>query len=234
MAFPGYFYFYDGNTYIYNNSYMMWYDYYSPNYNEWIVTAEDMKNAGLCAGPIDAMSLRFVSNLSQQQARIRIFVRPIPSWQYTLTYGPEGTNWNYPDYQVYAAEGFGEGNVRPGYNSVEVHDQPNFVLPTIPNGDTTWLDFEFNKDTYVWDGESNLVFGMMRCNTSTNWTYSYDVGMLWEVTTPPYGEGYFWTYAFPSHGLYYWANQRTCDQGPYYYTYNYVDSYILPNWDWAP
>ncbi|RPI66986.1 MAG: hypothetical protein EHM43_10280, partial [Ignavibacteriae bacterium] len=221
QSWTSYYYLYDGINYMYNYGYYMWYDYLTPNYQEWILTADDMKKAGLCAGPLDAMSLRFIYNNVTLQGRVRIFVRPIPSTQYTL--GFHSTNqYSYPSYYLWAATGFGS-NVVPGTNSTEVYDNPNFKLPIIARGDSTWLDFEFNKATVVWDGSSSLVFGFLRCNDT--YSYQYDVGMLWEATNPPAGLGYFYTYYFPSNGAYYYNNYYTCAQGPYYYNQNYMYQY---------
>ena len=58
-----YTYFYNyPNEYYYIFGYSFMYDYMDRAYQEFIVTAADMKAAGLCAGPIDAMSLRSIRN----------------------------------------------------------------------------------------------------------------------------------------------------------------------------
>ncbi|MBI2794056.1 MAG: hypothetical protein HYX66_05325, partial [Ignavibacteria bacterium] len=199
-------------------TYMMFYDYFAPVYTEWIVTAQDMRNAGLCAGPIDAMSLQFIRNPITWNARIRLFVKAIPSTQSTLGYN--FANGGYPDYYFTAVKGMGS-NIQAATGGVEVHDDPNFSMAPIPPNDTTWVNFNFNKNTFTWDGTSSIVIGLERCQTT--YAYQYAEYMVTSVRPPnpyTYYNGNFGSYPMNT-GYYYAFYSRTCEQGPAYY--------ILPN-----
>ena len=236
--------FYDGNVNQYHQmGYFWWYDYGTPFYSEWVVPASDMKAAGLCPGPIDAMSLQFAYNRYQFNGRVRIFMNALPATRYTLPYhynNPPGTIY-YPDYYLYGVKNTGSkvngnpnGALKPADGAVEVYDNPNFILPVIGQGDTTWIDFEYNKDTFVWDGTSNILIGFMRC-TSPNTAYNYIIngtGMMFESTDPPAGYGYQNTGYFPTNGTYWYAQNNpnlTCDDGGYYYYQDYVQIYNYGN-----
>ena len=48
----------------------------------------------------------------------------------------------------------------------------------------TWIDFEFNKSTFVWDGTSNIIIGLLRCDNTAGYNFQY-AEMAHTYVNPP-------------------------------------------------
>ena len=94
-----------------------------------------------------------------------------------------------------------------------------------PN-DSTWANFDFNKGTFVWDGSSNIVIGMHRCNNpGMALQYNYAEFLVTNVRPPnPPNYSSYWPWnAFYSYTF----NGGNCNTLSYYtnmymYSYSYV------------
>ncbi|MCO6467072.1 MAG: hypothetical protein J5I53_10700, partial [Bradyrhizobiaceae bacterium] len=208
--------------YLYMYALYGWYDYYNPGYNEFVVLASDMKAAGLCAGPVNAMSLRFLRNPINWNANFRIFMRNIGS-EYWIPY--TGNAGGYYYYYTWCLQKPGS-KIEAHPNAVEVYSNPSWTLGVIPDGDTTWVDWEFNNGTFVWDGTSNIAIGMYRCNNASmtiNYQYADFMCVHVRPPNPPNYSSYWpWVVLFN-----YFGNANSCDNlnysltWPYLYYYNY-------------
>ncbi|MBI2794980.1 MAG: hypothetical protein HYX66_10075, partial [Ignavibacteria bacterium] len=245
------------NTDSYSNTYAgyLWmYTYYTRGFSEFVVTKDNMLAAGLCPGPIDAMSFQFLKTSFNFQGRWRIFIKSIPSTQYILNWpnnsnpNQSGEPYNTNFYTVSGLNftyGASAGGLRAAPGAVEVHDDPNWQLPVLT--DTTWVDWTFNKNTFVWDGNSNIVIGMLRCWPEGG-PYNYDyynsnMFMTTYVNPPVPYDAYYgtnWPNYFPWVDFYYSypGAPGTCATGPYYpyytyyYTYAYQYNYNTGNYDY--
>ena len=226
----GYYYYnYNYPQYKYFYGLYAWYDYYSPTYSEWIVTATDLKAADLCAGPIDAMSLLFLRNAKQWNSNVRIFMTHTTRTSLGNYTGNGGYVFSY----AHAARRLGRNNIVAANGATEVYSNPNWTMPIIPytagafpaigqtvyeNG--TWIDFEFNKSTFVWDGNSNIIIGLLRCDNTAGYNFQYAEMAHTYVNPPSRGtsNGPYMT------GYYYKFYNNSCDVIPYR-RYNYMYDY---------
>ena len=112
-------------AYIYG-FYFGGYYYYTKAYSEFIVSANDLRAAGLCAGPLDQLGLQWVVNVRQLNANMKIYM------QHTTrpTFGGIfDTYRGYPWYYMH--------NVRKSGNSLIPHrdatlvSDVNYQLPVI-------------------------------------------------------------------------------------------------------
>jgi hypothetical protein len=178
--------------------YLFFYEYYPWQLSEFVVTKTDLLAAGICPGPIDAMSLKVVKTTRNFTAGIRIFMKSVPTTQDYLPYpnyaNPPQTNEGY-NYYHYTVSGFisttgSTPGIRAAPGAVEVYDNPNWSLPITL--DTTWIDFPFNKGSFVWDGNSNIVVGFYKCFPNDgDFNSDYPNNMIMATyVNPPTGYGY--------------------------------------------
>ena len=180
----GYYYYqYDGNGYRYWYNLYTWYSYYRPMYTEWIVTAQDLKAADICSGPIDGMSLMFLANFSGRwNDNVRIFMMHTTRTSFGQRTNSGAYQWDY----MYATRRLGTNNIVAAPGATEVYENPAWTLETFPRvypqfparGPSLyevgrWVDFEFNKSSFVWDGTSNIIIGLLRCPNTNNYDFSY-------------------------------------------------------------
>ncbi len=203
----GYVYNYPNYQYLYYAFYM-WYDYMKVYQQEFILSARDLNNAGMCAGPISSLSLKFVRAV-QWNAKMRILMKPVPSTMYALP----NNNWQCID-------NANPANLTTG--TVEVYNNPTWSLNPIANRDTTWVEFSFSNN-FVWDGSSNIVVFMCRENNSAGLNYNYQgtQHLLVEVSPPNASSGYS-NYNFPMRAGYSYTFNTpapTCNRKTIYGTY---------------
>ncbi|KAB2892659.1 MAG: hypothetical protein F9K28_11370, partial [Bacteroidetes bacterium] len=228
-------YFYEYNypnltQYIFGN--YSYYDYYNRGYDEFIVTAADMKKAGLCAGPLAGLGMQFVHVPQEYQGSMRIFVKSIGSTYLGQFNG--SAQGGYPYYYTHCIQKIG-GVIQPQTNVVEVMNTSSWSLPVVGEGDTTWVDYEFNGNQFVWDGKSNIAIGLLNCRpTNITQNGQYATFMITEVNPPAPGQSYYayppWFQAF----TYYYYNQTDCNYLEYSYTWPYLYYYQYnPNYEYG-
>jgi len=206
----GYYYYqYDGNGYRYFYSLNSFYDYYRPSYTEWIVTATDLQAAGICAGPIDGMSLMFLSNYKNNwNENIRVFMMHTTRTGFGNFTGNGAYSWNY----INAARRLGTNNIVAANGATEVYSNPNWTLEAFPpvypqfpaRGPELyetgrWVDYEFNKANFIWDGSSNIIIGVLRCPNTNSYNFQYaELAHTYvggpNFSTPPYQIAYDFNY----------------------------------------
>ena len=154
-----YAYTYVNNVYEGFGSYMF-YDYMKVNRDQYVVLASDMRNAGMCAGPITALAYRFIRAV-RWDMNLTIQMRHIPATTNVLN------------------------TLQTGLTTV--YTNPNYVLNPIANNDTTWVEWQF-QTPFNWDGTSNLVVDVCRINNGTTLTYNIDnTQFLVNRVSPPTG-----------------------------------------------
>jgi len=197
---PSYSYVYNyPNEYYYFSDWNYFsYDYMTSYRQQYIVTAADMRAAGMCAGPISSMAYRFVRAI-RFDMDITISLKQVPAtttflntWQTGLT---------------------------------QVYNNPAFTLNPIALNDSTWVDWPFQTN-FTWDGTSNLVVNLCRLNRTGNYTYN-QLGSQYLLThvrppNPPFNYTGQYPYLF-AYG-YAFNGTPTCTPayGPYIaYMYSY-------------
>lgn len=198
---------YPNNVYEANYSYM-WYDYYDIYGEQFIVLADDMRKAGMCAGPISSMAFRFVIAKANPWG-IKIGLKSLPASTTVLT------------------------GKQTGFTTV--YDNQNFTMPAIAQNDSTWVDWKFSQN-FIWDGVSNVCVEF--CREKKTAGYNYDIlgtqHLVTRVLPPENGQNY----PGGSPSLYGYSyqyspdNPKSCVNGPYYgyytqfgYRYDY-NNYI--------
>lgn len=203
-----YYYFYDGNEYLYAWSYMNYsYYYYHGNRTQIVVTAADMQYYGMCAGPINQMGLAWLVSNPQKAKSLEIRMKQIPSSQYGVTYAFDNNGYTL------------------------VYSNTAYQRPTSAVPDTNWQYFNFSQQ-FVWDGTSNLLIDWWEFDAAPDNNYYYSLDEFWATETRlPTGTNYpSDSYQWPQRWAYQYQGQantpqwQTCTQGyypAYLYQYNY-------------
>ena len=147
---------------------------------------------------------------------MRIFMRDIGT-NYWIPY--TGNAGGFPFYYQWCIQKPGS-TIEAHPNAVEVYSNPSWSLGQIPDGDTTWVDWEFNKGTFIWNGTSNIAIGMYRCN-NTNMTINYNYAdITCTHVRPPNPPGYssYWPWF---NAFNYSFNGTDCNSLAYSYTWPY-------------
>jgi hypothetical protein len=157
------------------------YYFYTKAYSEFIVNVNDLRAAGLCAGPIDQLGIKFVLNGRQLNANMKIYMQNTTlSTLGSISDTYRGFPWYY--FRNVSRSG---NNILPHRNAQFVADV-NYAVPVIRyegnnyqtdggaqlNEFGEWIDYDFNRSTFVWDGNSNIIVGMYYCHANPN-SYSY-------------------------------------------------------------
>ncbi|KAB2892559.1 MAG: hypothetical protein F9K28_11495, partial [Bacteroidetes bacterium] len=223
--------YYEGNypgltRYLYG--YYPYYDYYTRGYDEFIVTAADLKKAGLCSGPLAGLGMQFIHVPKEYQGSMRIFIKSIGNkYLHEYNYRIPGGR---PYYYTYCIQRNGN-KIEAQTGAVEVMNTSTWSLPLVAQGDTTWVDYWFNTgDDFVWDGTSNIVIGMLNCRPQETIQYQNAIYMATEINPPAPGRSYYSYPAWLQAYSYYYYSPTDCNYlmyntFPYMYWYQYNPNY---------
>ena len=212
------------------------YTYMNRHYTEFVVTAQDLKNAGLCAGPISALSLSFLQNNVNWDAQYRIFIKHYGS-RTTVGWFDFSNSRSYPHYYAAATQWFnGTTGIQAARGAVEVYRNSNWTMPIIPqNPEGTWVDWEFNRSNFVWDGNQNIVIGLYRCNNPSMGNQFQTSPIRATYVNPPAPRTGYSSRGFPWHEMYsYTFNGGNCNSRLNYWRVNYAYWYQFPNRRYGP